>query len=243
MKFLLALFVFVFLLSALGLIVASILKKQLKLFGTGMALILLSAILGFFFFLNHAAEIRQLDTKNLTSLECIRLVIDEIQHPYDPCQNELFDGPVYHTEKKKLRYLFYDDFIILFSPDMNVNVLPLTQIELSEYFFSLSNAAYAIRDQVIGQKPAEGNFWMIQLTDISKSDSNVMFNFVIGEGKTNLSCPHYFKITQKAAVSIAGDVYQKTGEELVHKGVIQNTENESLTPENNYGVNRLDFMD
>lgn len=231
----------ILLIFALGLIAASIVKKRLKLFISGALFILISVALGFFIFLEHTIESRHLDIKELSLAQCFSVVIEEIQHPYDPCQSELFDGPVYHSEKKQFRHFFYDDFVVILSPDSDVNVLPLTQFEFPEYFFSLSRAAYAIREQIIIQNPTAGNLWMIQLTDISKKDSDPLFNFVIGEGKLNLTCPHYFKITKHASVSLSGDIYQIEGEEMVRKGSVPFKEIESLTPDRNFGINRIEI--
>lgn len=236
-------FIFVivlFLLLGLICILTSIVKKRIKLLIIGILLISVSFVGSFFVFLEHTIEIRKIDREHLSFSESIELVTEELQHPYDPClKTKDMDGPIYVSEKKTLRHLLYDDFALIYASDFEIDLFPLTNVKFPEYFFSISRAAYAIREQVIGEKPSKNNLWMIQLTDISEVDSKFLFNFVIGEGSLDLACPHYFKIAKHASVSTLGEIYQEKEKKLQLTGRIQDKVIETLTPDREFGVDML----
>ena len=236
----LVLLILIIMLAFLGIIllVSGIVKKQKKLSIAGVVFILMGCVLGFWMMSESAISKRQLDKDKVSILQRFEVTIDEIKHPYDPCENSEFDGPVFKSvDSRMMRHFLYDDFAVIIDPSLGMNIVPLVHAEFPEFFFSISRAAYGIREMVIQSKPSDGNRWMIQLTGSSEMHSEVAFDFVIGEGKLDFTCPHYFKIRSKASVSASGKIYKYVDNRPEFVGELMHQEITDLTPDREYGVN------
>lgn len=198
------------------LIIAGIIKKSHKRWVSGLILLCLAHIAAFGI-ISELIIARSYVNKeyfsHLSIMERFNLVIDEINHPYDPCEHTDYDGPVRldntsETPLAMMRNIIYDDFILVFDPQSLNAPFPLTSVEMPEYYFSISNAAHAIQKTIIGDVTDEGPLLMIQYMGVSEIKGEMAVEFVYGDGLMDFSCPYYFKVDGKAYVTASGKIYR-----------------------------------
>ncbi len=224
----------------LVLLILGFVKTSKKLLIVGILFFVAACLTGFWTLSESALNKRKLDKNSVSFSQRIGIAIDEIKHPYDPCEDSDMDGPIIHsTDNRLLRHYLYEDFAVIIDPELNLDLITLVQVEFPEYFFSISRAAYGIRRLIIKTAPESGNRWMIQLTGTSQIQSETAFDFVLGQGNMDFVCPHYFKIIAKASVSASGKVYRYDDKSPVFVDQIANKEISDLTPDRDLGINLM----
>lgn len=224
----------------LVLLISGIVKKRKKFLITGTLCIIAGCFAGLWTLSESAINKRRISKKTISLSQRIGITIDEIKHPYDPCVDNDMDGPIFHSiDNRLLRHYLYEDFAVIIDPELGLNLMTLVQVEFPEYFFSISRAAYSIRNVIINASPEHGNRWLIQLTGTSQIQSETAFDFVWGQGNLDFTCPHYFKIISKVAVSASGKIYRYDEKTPVFVEQIANTEIADLTPDRELGVNLM----
>ena len=222
------------------LLISGLVKKRKKFIITGIFFIVAGGLVGLWALSESALNKRKLAKSKVSLSQRIEITIDEIKHPYDPCENIDMDGPIIRsTDNHLLRHYLYEDFAVIIDPELNLDLITLVQVEFPEYFFSISRAAYGVRSLIIKTAPETGNRWMIQLTGTSQIQSETAFDFVLGQGNMDFTCPHYFKIVAKASVSTSGKVYRYDDQTPVFVEQMSNAEITDLTPDRELGVNLM----
>ncbi len=225
------------------LLISGIAKKRKSFCIASAVFFILGCFLSLWMISDSAIDKRQIDPNQISLTQRFKLAFQEIKDPYDPCLGNQMDGPILSsTDNKLIRHILHDDFAIIIDPSLDLDIFPLSKVEFPEYFFSISKAAYGIRESVIKQQPAIGKQWMMQITGTSEIQSELSFDFIIGEGKLDFSCPHYFKIQSKASVSASGKIYQYRDDKPVIAGTITGDNNRAgLTPDREIGVNLMNL--
>ena len=195
------------------LIIAGIIKKSHKRWVIGLILLCLAHIALFGIISELIIARSYMKSDHFSIRERFDLIIDEINHPYDPCEHTDYDGPVRldntsETPLALMRNIIYDDFILVFDPQALDAPFPLTSVEMPEYYFSISNAAHAIQSSILADVTDEGYLWMIQFMRVSEINGETAVEFVYGDGQMDFSCPYYFKVAGKAYVTASGKIYR-----------------------------------
>ena len=230
-------------LVTLVLIITGIVKKRHKLWMFGLLLIILGHFFIFWMASSSIIEYRHLDGNNPSLAERFNLVINELNDPYNPCDDSSLDGPVRQNEASnaimnRMRNVVYDDFILIFDPQMPSPPFSLTSVEMPQYYFSLSNAAAAIYHAIRKQNDGE-SYWMIQYIDTSEIEGETAVEFVYGDGMMDFSCPHYFKVSGKAFVTASGKLYLNRDGRAEYINTINPKDTYSSSPDMDYGIHLI----
>ena len=190
---------FILIIIALILIIAGISNKRRVLWIIGILLVIIGHGYIFWMASESIIDYRHMERSNLSVKDRIGLVIDELNDPYNPCDNSSFDGPVRVNDASdngmnRMRNVVYNDFILIFDPQMPSPPFSLTSVEMPQFYFSLSNAAYAIQKAILSKDDGLEHHWMIQYTDTTEIEGESAVGFVYGDGAMDFSCPHYFNV-------------------------------------------------